>query len=151
MTDVIRLLQANETQMLKLAQEEFLGATPLMEWLVGYGHLPMRKAKMVVERAVKYSEKEGREKVSYPSLKKALSEMKLTIPLKEEDVEKIQRPERVLTQALSFGAPSEKRIKEGVASLRKKVQANRNWLLGKRRGIERAKALIFRLEKELLI
>ncbi len=149
MTDVIRLLQANKTQMLKLAQEEFLGATPLMEWLVGYGNLPMRKAKMVVERAVKYSEQEGREKVSYPSLKKALSEMKINIPLKEEDVEKIQRPERVLTQALSFGAPSEKRIKEGMVSLRKKVQDNRNWLIGKRRGIERAKASIFKMEKEL--
>jgi argininosuccinate lyase len=149
MTDVIRLLEVNKTQMLKLAQEEFLGATPLMEWLIGYGNLPMRKAKMVVEKAVKYSEKEGREKVSYQSLKKALAEMKVNIPVKEEDVDEIQRPERILSQALSFGAPSEKRIKEGIASLRKKVQANRNWLMGKRRGIERAKALIFKMEKEL--
>ncbi len=149
MTDIIRLLQVNKKQMLKLAQEEFLGATPLMEWLVGYGSLPMRKAKMVVERAVKYSEKEGREKVSHESLKKALAELKINIPVKEKDVERIQRPERVLTQALSFGAPSEKRIKEGIASLRKKVQANRNWLIGKRRRIERAKALIFEMEKKL--
>jgi len=150
MTDIIRLLQVNKTQMLKLAQEEFLGATALMEWLVGYGDLPMRRAKMVVEKAVKYSEKEGREKVSHQSLKKALAELKINIPVKEEDVERIQRPERVLTQALSFGTPSEKRIKEGIASLRKKVQANRNWLIGKRRGIERAKGLIFKMEKELL-
>ena len=149
MTDVVRLLQVNKTQMLKLAQEGFLGATPLMEWLVGYGDLPMRKAKMVVEKAVKYSEKEGREKVSYQSLKKALAEMKINIPVKEEDVSEIQRPERVMTLALSFGTPSEKRIKEGIASLRKKVQANGNWLIGKRRGIERAKALIFRMEKAL--
>jgi len=150
MTDIIRLLQANKTQMLKLAQEEFLGATPLMEWLVGYGNLPMRKAKMVVEKAVKYSEKEGKEKISYQSLKKVLSEMKINIRVKEKEVNEIQRPERALTQALSFGAPSEKGIKEGVASLRKKVQANRNWLMGKRRGIERAKALIFKMEKQLL-
>jgi argininosuccinate lyase len=149
MTDIIRLLQVNKTQMLKRAQEEFLGATPLMEWLVGHGNLPMRKAKMVVEKAVKYSEKEGREKVSHQSLKKALAEMKINIPVKEEDVNEIQRPERVMTQALSFGTPSEKRIKEGIASLRKKVQVNGNWLIGKRRGIERAKALIFRMEKEL--
>jgi len=150
MTDIIRLLQVNKTQMLKLAQEEFLGATPLMEWLVSYGNIPMRKAKMVVEKAVKYSEKEGREKLSHQSLKKALAELKIDIPVKEEDVERIQRPERVLTQALSFGTPSSKRMKEGTASLRKKVQASRNWLIGKRRGIERAKALIFKMEKELL-
>jgi len=37
MTDIIRLLQVNKTQMLQRAQEEFLGATPLMEWLVGHG------------------------------------------------------------------------------------------------------------------
>ncbi len=151
MTDIIRLLQVNKTQMMKLAQEEFLGATPLMEWLVGYGNLPMRKAKMVVEKAVKYSEKEGSEKVSRQSLKKALDEMKIHISVKEEDVERIQRPERVLTQALSFGTPSEKRIKEGIASLRKKARDNRNWLIRKRRGIERAKALIFKMEKELFI
>lgn len=149
MTDIIRLLQVNKRQMLKLAQEEFLGATPLMEWLVGYANLPMRKAKMAVEKAVKYSEKEGREKVSHQSLKKALAELKINISVKEEDVERIQRPERVLTQALSFGTPSAKRIKEGIASLRKKVQANRNWLIDERRGIERAKALVFKMEKEL--
>ncbi|MGZ3535874.1 MAG: argininosuccinate lyase [Thermodesulfobacteriota bacterium] len=150
MNDIIRLLQVNEAQMLKLAQEEFLGATPLMEWLVGYGNLPMRKAKMVVEKAVKYSEKEGREKVSLQSLKKAFAEMKINIPVREEDVNEIQRPERVLTQSPSFGTPSKKRIKEDMTSLRKKVEANRNWVIGKRRGIERAKALVFKMEKELL-
>jgi argininosuccinate lyase len=150
MTDIIRLLQVNKTQMLKLAQEEFLGATPLMEWLVGYGNLPMRKAKMVVEQAVKYSEKEGKEKVSHQSLKKALAELKIHIPVKEQDVERIQRPERVLTQALSSGTPSEKGVREGIVSLRKKVRADRNWLIGKRRGIEKAKALVFKMEKQLL-
>ncbi len=151
MADVIRLLQVNRAQMLKLAQEEFIGATPLMEWLIGYGHLPMRKAKMVVERAVKYSEKEGREKVSHQSLMKALGEMKINLSVNEKDVDEVQRPERVLSRALSFGAPSEKRIKEGTVSLRNKVQGHRNWLIRKRRGIERAKALLFKMEKELFL
>ena len=150
MADVIRLLRVNKTQMLKLAQEEFLGATPLMEWLIRYGNLPMRKAKMVMEKAVKFSEKEGSRRVSYQSLKKALEEMEVALSVTEEDVKEIQRPERVLTQALSFGTPSEKRIKESIASLQGKVQVNRNWLIRKRRGIERAKALIFKTEKQLL-
>jgi argininosuccinate lyase len=151
MADIIRLLQVNRGQMLNLAEEGFLGATPLMEWLIAYGNLPMRKAKMVVEKAVKYSEKEGREKVSFQSLKKTLAEMRIDIPLKEGDVERTQRPERVLTQAPSFGAPAERRVKEAITSLRKRVQANRNWLVGKRRRIEKAKALIFKMEKELFI
>jgi argininosuccinate lyase len=149
MTDVIRLLQVNKTQMLKQAQEEFLGATALMEWLVRHGPLPMRKAKMVMEKAVKYSEKEGREKVTYQSLKKALAEMKINISMTEKDVETIQRPERVLIETPSVGTPSVKRVKENIASLQKKVQANKAWLMHKRVGIEKAKALIFKMGKQL--
>jgi len=149
MTDVIRLLQVNKTQMLKQAQEEFLGATALMEWLIHYGSLPMRKAKMVMEKAVKYSEKEGSGKVSYQSLKKALTEMKVNISITEKDLGKIQRPERVLIETPSIGTPSEKRVKENIASLQKKVQANKGWLIHKRMGIEKAKALISKMEKQL--
>ena len=149
MTDVIRLLQVNKTQMLQQAQEEFLGATALMEWLVRHGSIPMRKAKMVMEKAVKYSEKEGRGRVSYQSLKRALTEMKVNISISEKDVEKIQNPEKILAQTLSIGTPSEKRVKENMASLQEKVQASREWLIRKRKGIEKAKALVFRMEKQL--
>jgi argininosuccinate lyase len=149
MTDVIRLLEVNKAQMLKQAQEEFLGATALMEWLVLHGPLPMRKAKMVMERAVKYSEKEGKGKVSYQSLRKALREMKINLPVTERDVERNQRPEKILVQTSSAGTPSGRRIKENIASLRKKVQANKAWLIHKRKEIEKAKALNIKMEKQL--
>jgi len=149
MTDVIRLLQVNKTQMLKQAQEEFLGATSLMEWLIRHGLLPMRKAKMVMEKAVKYSEREGRGKVSYQSLKKALTEMKINISITEKDVEEMQRQEKILAQTLSIGTPSEKRVKENITSLQKQVKIKRDWLIHKRNGIEKAKALIFKMEKRL--
>jgi argininosuccinate lyase len=149
MTDVIQLLQVNKAQMLQQAQEEFVGATSLMEWLVRYSSLPMRKAKMVMEKAVKYSEKEGRGKVSYQSLKKVLAETKINIPMTEEDVGEMQRPERILAQSLSIGGPSEKRVKENISSLQKKAQTNRGWVIQKRKGIEKAKALVLKMEKEL--
>jgi len=149
MTDVIRLLQVNEAQMLTQAEEEFAGATSLMEWMVRLGPLPMRKAKMAVERAVKYSEEEGEGKISFESLKKALAEMKINIPVNEEDVEEMQRPERILAQAQSVGTPSDKRVKENIASLQKKVKGHKDWLIHKRMGIEKAKALIFKTEKQL--
>ncbi len=149
MTDVLRLLQVNKAQMSQQAQEEFLGATALMEGLVRHGSLPMRRAKMVMEKAVKYSEKEGKRKVSYQSLKKALAEMKVSLSMTEKDVERMQRPERILAQAVSVGTPSEKRVKENVTSLQKRVQANKKWLIQKRKAIEKARALIFKMEKEL--
>jgi argininosuccinate lyase len=149
MTDVLRFLHVNGTQMSKQAQEEFLGATSLMEGLVRRGSLPMRKAKMVMERAVKYSEKEGRGKVSYQSLKKALTEMKVDMLMTEKDVEEMQRPEKILAQASSVGAPSEKRVRENIVSLQKRVQADKFWLVHKRKGIEKARGLISKMEKQL--
>jgi argininosuccinate lyase len=148
MADILRLLQVNKTQMAREAQEEFLGATSLMEGLVRHGSLPMRKAKMVMEKAVKYSEEEGKGKVSYPSLKKALAETKVDLLIQEKDVERMQNPERILARALSVGTPSEKRVKENIASLQKRVQADRNWLIRKRKGIEKARALISKMEKQ---
>jgi argininosuccinate lyase len=149
MTDILRLLQVNKTEMSKQAQEEFLGATALMEGLVRRGALPMRKAKMVMEKAVKYSEREGRGKVSYQSLKRALTEMKLDVLMTEKDVEKMQKPEEILAGALSVGVPSEKRVKENITSLQKRIQADKNWLVQKRKGIEKARALISKMEKAL--
>jgi len=149
MTEVIQLLKVNKVQMFKQAQEEFAGATSLMEWMVHQGSLPLRKAKMVMERAVKYSEKEGKDKVSYQSLKKALGEMKIHILVTEGDVEKTQKPERILSQILSIGTPSMKRVSENITSLQKKVTANKDWLIHKRKGIEKSKALMFRMEKQL--
>ncbi len=149
MEDVIRLLRVNETQMFEQAQEEFADATPLMEWMVRSFSLPLRKAKMVLEKAVKYSEKEGGGKVSYRSLKRALGEMRINIPITQEDVKKIQRPENILTQTSSIGTPSEKRMRENVASLREKVKTNRGWLIRKKRVIENKKALVLRMEKTL--
>ena len=149
MTEVIQLLQVNKAQMLKQAQEGFVGATSLMEWMVRKGSLPMRKAKIVVEKAVKYSEKEGKGKVSYQSLKKALTEMKVNIPITERDVEEMQRPERILAETPSLGTPSEKGIRENIVSLKGWIQFDKNWLIFNRKKIERAKMLIFKMEKQL--
>jgi hypothetical protein len=104
---------------------------------------------MVVEKAVKYSENEGKGKISFESLKRALAEMRVRIPIKEKEVEEIQRPERVLSQTQSIGTPSAKRIKENISSFHKKLQADKNWLIHKRKGIEKAKALTFKMEKQL--
>ena len=149
MADVVQLLKVNETRMLEQAQEEFSGATPLMEWMVRSFDLPLRKAKMVLEKAVKYSEREGRGKVSYRSLKRALHEMEIDIPITEKDVEKIQRPENVLALARSFGMVSEKRVREHIASLRKKTGVTKNGLIEQRRKQDRAKTLVLNMEKRL--
>ncbi len=142
MADVIRLLRIDEKRMLEEAQKEFAGATRLMEWMVRTHELPLRKAKMVMEKAVKYSEKEGEGKVSYPSLKKALSEMNVNLSVTAKKLNKIQSPEETLSE-------TEKRVKEHQVSLLKRAKDARGWLVQKRSEIEKAKASISKLEKDL--
>jgi argininosuccinate lyase len=149
MAEVIRLLRVNKAQMLKQAEEEFAGATALMEWMVRHRNLPLRKAKMVMERAVKYSEREGKEEVSYPGLKKALREMNMELRVTEKDVKKIQKPEAILSQLQSTGAPSEKKIKENITSLEKRLMRDRKKLVQKRRKIEKSKETVSRMEQAL--
>jgi argininosuccinate lyase len=149
MTEIIRLLRVNEAQMFEQAQKEFAGATSLMEWMVRHGSLPLRKAKMVMEKAVKYSEREGREEVSYGSLKKAIEEMKIRIQITEQDVKKIQKPERILAQLRSIGTPSEKAIRRNMAWLQGWMTFDKHWLILNRRKIEKAKGLVSKMEKAL--
>ena len=134
--------------MFEQAQEGFAGATALMEWMVRQGSLPLRKAKIIVEKAVKYSDREGGDRVSYSSLRSALSEMKIDLPISKQDVEAVQRPESMLGQNKSIGMPSEKRVRESIAWLRKRMKGNRGWLVQKRREIDKTKRLLSKMEKE---
>jgi hypothetical protein len=102
-----------------------------------------------MEKAVKYSERDGKREVSYPGLKQALQEMKMDLRITENDVKKIQRPERILTQLQSIGTPSEKRIREDVLSLQRKTKMDRKWLIQIRRKIEKSKELASRMERSL--
>jgi len=147
MTDVIRLLHVNKEAMAKQAQSEFVGATALMEWMVGSHGVPLRKAKIVMEKAVKYSEAEGAKEVSFRSLKKALQERKMFIPITRPSVIKIQQPDRILTQTRSIGTPSEKRVKEHLASLRCQINEEKAWCAHQRKGIEKAKTLVLSMER----
>jgi hypothetical protein len=45
--------------------------------------------------------------------------------------------------------PSEKRVRENIALLRKRMKANRGWLVQKRREIDKTKRLLSKMEKEL--
>jgi argininosuccinate lyase len=151
MTEVIELLKVDKGRMVELSQKEFMGATPLMEWMAGRFKLPLRKAKIVMEKAVRYSEEEGREDVSFESLKKALREMKIAVPIHKKEIEDLQKPERILSHMRSFGMPTERGQRENIVSLQKRMKTDRTWLIRKRKEIEKAEALTSRMERELRV
>ena len=149
MTDIIHLLHVNRVQMAEQAQGEFVGATSLMEWMVRSQGVPLRKAKILMEKAIKYSEAEGAKKVSFRSLNKALREMKIPVTITQRSIEKIQQPDGILAHIQSIGTPSEKRVMEHLASLRGRIKENRDWCAQQRKGIEKARALAARMERAL--
>jgi argininosuccinate lyase len=149
MTEVIRLLEVKRAQMGEQARGGFLGATPLMEWMAFTGRFPLRKAKMAVEKAVKYSEREGSGEVSYQSLKRALKEMGIDLPVTEKQVNQVQKPDKILSRNVSIGGVSEKRVRGNISSLLERVEANRGWLNLQIRKIEKAKRLVISMGKTL--
>ncbi len=149
MTDIIRLLRVDTDQMAGQARGEFIGATSLMEWIVQSYRIPLRKAKMAMEKAVKYSEEEGAGEVTFEGLKMAFQEMDINLPIKPRSVRKAQQPEGSLTRTRPIGTPSEKGVREHLSSLRGRIRKDGEWVARGKKGIERAKDLVSRLERAL--
>jgi argininosuccinate lyase len=148
MADVVRWMEVDEARMLEQARSDFVGATSLMEWMVCSWGLPLRTAKSVVERAVKYSEREGLADVSRTSLERSLREMKIDVSLEKVHVEKLQDPQAILTRYRSTGTPSEKVLQKEIASLRERWVGHRKWMRTKEKERERAKEMLSMMERE---
>lgn len=149
MEDVIRKLQVNRKEMGEKAKEAFLGATSLMEHLITTLKLPMRQAKMVMEKAIRYSEEEGKKVVSDQALKKALKEIQVDLTLGPEEIEQAQKPEEVVSRYLAIGTPSVRRVRENLRSLRRKVKQARDWIALKKREKEEALKEMEKLERQI--
>ncbi len=149
-SDVLRLLQVNKEEMLKRAEEDFSGATSLMEWLVQSHSLSLRKAKMVVERAVKYSELEKGERVSFSALKRSLEEMDIELKLNEKDVEEVQRPERIIKELKSVGAPSHDRTLEIILLFKGSIRNGKDLLKKRIKKVAEARRITVKMIDDLI-
>jgi argininosuccinate lyase len=149
MTDIFRLLRVDTDQMAAQARREFIGATSLMEWIVQSYPVPLRKAKMAMEKAVKYSEEEGAGEVTFRGLKKAFQEMDIDLPITPRSVRKAQQPEGSWAHTRSIGMPSEKGVREHLSSLRRRIRKDEEWVARWKKGIEKAKDLASSMERAL--
>jgi argininosuccinate lyase len=150
MEEIIRFLQVNEPQMVEKTRQAFVGATSLMEWMVDACGLPLRQAKTVVEKAVKDSEVQKEGKVTYRSLERVLREMKIKIPITPKEVEHRQAPQAILGQALMIGMPSKRGIQRNLLSLRARIKRGTERLLQMRKGIQKARSLTQKAERQLM-
>lgn len=150
MGEIIATLKFNKELAYRRCEKGFIAATDVVEWLVHDYHLPFREAKIVVEKAVSYSEKGGHETIQLDSLERALREVKIKMKIKKKDLEECQIPERVLHERKTKGGPSPKELKTEIRLFQKALQRHENWLKEREAKIKKAQAEVHKITRSLI-
>jgi len=149
MAEIIASLRLQEKEMAALCQKRFISAPDLLERIVQDGDLPFRQAKAAVERAVKYSEAEGTEKISFSALQRALREEGLRMKVDEKIVLANQEPREVVTRRKTIGGPSPLALEKNIMGLKRFQHDSRQWLLQKKTQLTLAKTRLAQMERNL--
>jgi len=149
MREVIELLQVNRESMLRQCRTGFIGATALLEEIVQRFKIPFREAKILMERAVKYSEDRGADMVILEGFRKALKETDLDLEMSEEALLEGQDPVMIISRKTLKGGPSAEAAKAQIDGMREKLKESRRWAEEGRRRIGDAKKEIQRIEESL--
>ena len=137
---VMETMTIHESVMEAWCHKGFIGATVLMEQMATTFHLPMRRAKMIVEKAVKASV--GSECVTYEALLQVLHGDDLEIPITESQVVAWQEPKMMIAHMKSYGGPGKNSMKASLRKLHKTLAADISWLLHKQKANESAVKLL---------
>ena len=149
MREVIELLQVNREVMLRQCRKGFIGATALLEEIVQRFKIPFRQAKILMERAVKYSEDKGADMVILEGFRRALKETDLDLEMSEEELLEGQDPIRIVSRKTLEGGPSAEAAKAQIEGIRERLKGSRRWREEGLRRIEDAKKEIQRIEESL--
>jgi len=98
----------------------FIGATTLMENIAQSQHIPMRIAKVMVEKAVMYSK--GEQSVTYAALCKAAQEESVVMKITEAEVVYWQTPQAIISLSKSYGGPGKNSMNVSTKKLKQKIQ-----------------------------
>lgn len=129
LSGVIRTMTIHKSIMESWSSKGFVGATALMEQMAIVFELPMRVAKVVVEKAVKASA--GQDSVAYQALANAVDEMGLSCPMTAGQVALWQDPYHAAKSTASYGGPGKNSMKSSLKKLTKQLEAQKAWLAAK--------------------
>ncbi|MBI4495599.1 MAG: argininosuccinate lyase [Deltaproteobacteria bacterium] len=146
-SEVVRSLKANERGMAAACAKGFIAAPDLLEWIIQRWKIPFRKAKAVMEKAVRYSEQEGSDRVSLAAWQKAWEGDDLGIDPGE--FQAAQEPAFILSRRRSLGGPSGPALERSFESVSRQLKEARAWLRGKRRQQAAALARLSRMEESI--
>ncbi len=149
MKEIITSLTFNREAALTCCERGFIAATDVMEWLVQTHSLPLREAKVAVEKAVAYSERGGSKTITPQALKRALGEMKRAVSFKDSDLSSCQKPKRVIQERVVPGGPSPQTMRTGLNRFKRALKKQRGWLEDRLNQIELAQKEVKKITKSL--
>jgi argininosuccinate lyase len=149
MSELVASLQVDEKGMAALSQARFITAPDLLERIVQEWGLPFRRAKGAVEKAVKYSEAERVESISFSALKRALQEEGLSVKMDERFVLKAQEPRLIITRRKTIGGSSPQALQKNILSVSDQLRILQRWLSRKRQLQSTAKTRLAEMERGL--
>jgi argininosuccinate lyase len=126
------------------SEKGFIGSTSLVEQLVMNYKIPFRKAKIIVETAIKYSS--NKDKITYPSLLKALKTEKISLEIKKKDLAKWQDALWIIKNLKSVGGPGLKNMEKADKTITKELKFQGKFL---NKEINKIKKGQYLLEKEI--
>ena len=117
---VISTMTVNTDVMVSWCHKGFIGATTLMEQLVSELHIPMRKAKILVEQAIKVN-----------SSGDVVTGQNLGVS--QAQVASWQDPATIISLTKSFGGPGVHSMKTSLKKLKKKLMSQKTWFIKKQK------------------
>jgi len=149
MSEILASLRIDKKAMAAACQRGFIQAPDLLERIVQDWQLPFRQAKAAVEKAVKYSEAEGAEWISFSAWKRALKEEGLSRKIDERIVLTAQEPRLIVSRRKAIGGTSPQALQKNVLSMNRSLQILPRWLSQKRKQQSLAKTRLAEMERSL--
>jgi argininosuccinate lyase len=147
--EILASIQVNGKRAAELCQKGFITSPDLVERMVAEWRIPFRSAKKAVERAVKYSESEGADKISLSALERALKDERIAVSGNQEFIESAQDPKILVGLRKTTGGSSPERLKESISNLDRSKNVLLKWVSAKRNRLSSAESLLRRQEKTL--
>ena len=147
MAEILSSLQVNGKRASELCQKGFITSPDLVERMVAEWRIPFRSAKKAVERAVKYSESEGAEKISGRAFERALKDEKISVSGDQEFINRAQNPKTLIGLRKAIGGSSPEGLQENISNLERSKNVLQKWGAAKRRQLSSAEELLRKQEK----
>ncbi|NWF54358.1 MAG: argininosuccinate lyase [Syntrophaceae bacterium] len=149
LVEILSSVKVHSKQMAERSQKGFIAAPEVVEQIVRAGRISFRQAKGAVERAIRYAEKEGLDRLTLPLLQKASQEEGLRFKVSEAFIRQSQKSDVFISRRAAAGGPSPGALEKNISTFARTLQESKLWLKQKALQQALAQKLLAKMEKTL--